>query len=43
LVVPWFGAQTHPVSFLDDIAAFQLDERDQWRKVPARSILTVRI
>jgi proteasome lid subunit RPN8/RPN11 len=42
LVVPWFGARTRAASFLDDIAAFKLDEHDQWLEVTARSVLRVR-
>jgi hypothetical protein len=41
LVVPWFAARIRAETFLDDIAAFQLDQHDLWREVPSRSILTV--
>lgn len=41
LVVPWFGFRTSAVSFLDDIAAFQLDGDDVWQEVPPRSVLAV--
>jgi proteasome lid subunit RPN8/RPN11 len=42
LVVPWFGTRTNVSSFVTDIAAFQLDPRDRWLQVSARSVLEVR-
>lgn len=39
LVVPWFGLRTRADTFLDDIAAFQLDASDRWLQVEASSVV----
>jgi proteasome lid subunit RPN8/RPN11 len=42
LVIPWFGKRTTALSFQDDVAAFQLDPSDTWRKMDPRLVLEVR-
>lgn len=42
LVVPWFGVRSRTPTFLDDIAAFQLDASDRWRQVDPCSVVEVR-
>ena len=39
LVVPWFGMRTGADTFLEDIAAFQLDASDRWLEVEAHSLI----
>ena len=41
IVIPWFAARTTTSSLLRDAAAFELDDNNEWKQVPAGTVVKV--